>query len=235
MFDQDRLRSYGQRMLPLLLGLWLAALIPAAKRLLQFEWTAGATGLAPSSLPAKNAGAATGNHANDGREGLLVVAIHPLCSCTRATLKELEDSAASWKQPYRATFLIYQAKPGNHAADNAAALDGKPAAYILDAQHALHAEIVMDEGGERAARLGVLTSGEVLYYSAADQHGARRLLFSGGVTAGRGMEGENGGIDALEHAIKDTNSTTGHDHAASHPPVYGCGLAALSNSNSGGR
>jgi hypothetical protein len=226
MFDQDRLRSYGQRMLPLLLVVWLAALIPAAQKLLRFEWTQGSMAQAPAKL--SGAGIAYAETPDDRHAGLLVVAIHPLCSCTRATLKELEDSAAAWKQPYRATLLVYKAKAISGD------FDWHQAAYIRDAKQALHADVVMDEAGEQAARLGALTSGEVLYYSAADEHGARRLLFSGGVTAGRGMEGENNGIDALERAVQLTTSSNLQNLTASHPPVYGCGLASLSNSNSGG-
>jgi hypothetical protein len=221
MFDQIQLRTQIQRFLPLLLVLWLVALVPAAAKLLHFEWTTGATGLAPSRLtPSLSKGVSQ----SDGREALLVVAIHPLCSCTRATLKELEDSAPTWKRPYRTTFLIYKAKPAI-----ASDFDWHRAAYIREAQQALHAEVVEDINGEQAAKLGALTSGEVLLYSSADQQGSRRLLFSGGVTAGRGMEGENGGIASLEHSINAPNTPT-----EAHAPVYGCGLAALSQPASGG-
>lgn len=233
MFDQHRLRAdnirvHAQRFLPLILALWLIALIPAGKKLMAFEWTTGATGATPSHL---SGSAIRGSLSPDGsREALLVVAIHPLCSCTRATLKELEESAPTWKQPYRTTFLIYKAKPQATASD----FDWHRAAYIREAQQALHAEVVDDLNGEQAAKLGALTSGEVLLYSAADQHGSRRLLFSGGVTAGRGMEGENGSIASLERSINAQPINASITQAEAHTPVYGCGLAALSQPALGG-
>ena len=229
MFDQTRLRTQAQRFLPLLIVLWLVALVPAAGKLLHFEWTSGATGATPSRLSSASAG---GLSQNASDIALLVVAIHPLCSCTRATLKELEDSAATWKQPYRATFLIYKARPALSASLD---FDWHHAAYIREAQQALHAEVVEDMNGEQAAKLGALTSGEVILYSAADQHGARRLLFSGGVTAGRGMEGENGGIASLAQSINTHSINATNTPVEAHAPVYGCGLAALSQPAPGGQ
>ncbi|MBB5058216.1 hypothetical protein HDF16_002930 [Granulicella aggregans] len=227
MFDQDRLRAdsiraHTQRFLPLILALWLLALVPAGRKLMAFEWTTGATGLTPTHLtgPISN-----GLSQNEGHSALLVVAIHPLCSCTRATLKELEDAAPNWKQPYRTTFLIYKSKPQPDTITPASDFDWHHAAYIRDAQKALNAEVVDDLNGEQAAKLGALTSGEVLLYSAPDQHGSRHLVFSGGVTAGRGMEGENTGIATLSQALNAAFTQPG-----AHAPVYGCGLAALSNS-----
>jgi hypothetical protein len=230
-------RGHVQRLLPVLVVLWVAALLPAAGMLLRYEWTAGAMAAAPAKLTddvADGAGWTKDGGIQDSRDGLLIVAIHPLCSCTRATLEELETSAAGWKEPYRAEFLIYSPK-GESQKDgtlrgvgSAAEFDWRRSAYVSAAQRALHARVVMDAGGAAAARLGALTSGEVLYYSAANGRGERRLLFSGGVTGGRGMVGENGGIEALERAVRETELSSGADRAGAHTPVYGCGLAALS-------
>jgi hypothetical protein len=226
MFDPNRLRNQTQRFLPLLLAAWLVAMVPATRKLMAFEWTTGATGVTPSRLTTS---ASTRIAQNDGHSALLVVAIHPLCSCTRATLKELEDAAPSWRQPYRTTFLIYKSKPQPSSAISTPDFDWHHAAYIREAQQALNAEVVEDINGEEAAKLGALTSGEVFFYSAPDQQNSRRLLFSGGVTAGRGMEGENGGIVALDQAINAQSLDAASTQPEAHAPVYGCGLAALSN------
>jgi hypothetical protein len=226
MFDPNRLRSQTQRFLPLILATWLVALVPATRKLMAFEWTTGATGFTPSRLTTS---ATTRIAQNDTREAILVVAIHPLCSCTRATLKELEDFAPKWKHPYRTTLLIYKSKPQPNSAAPVSDFDWHRASYIREAQQTLNAEVVDDINGEQAAKLGALTSGEVFLYSAADQRGSRRLLFSGGVTAGRGMEGENGGIAALEQAINAQSLNAASTQPGTHSPVYGCGLAALSN------
>lgn len=234
MFDQIRLHGSSWRVWPLLLVLWLGAFAASARSLLHYEWTAGSMNAAPSQLPASTR---TSNHLLSGHplsgepsasEGLLIVAVHPLCSCTRATLDELENSAATWHQPFHAVVLVYQAKSSGSASPVF-----KPAAYLSEAKQALNADLVLDAGGEQAARLGALTSGEILYYSAPNSHGQRRLLFSGGVTAGRGMVGENGGIQALEQAVRKTSaiaSSSNQDSQEAHAPVYGCGLAALSPS-----
>lgn len=250
MVEQSWLHTHTRRLAPLFVVVWFAALVPAARSLLRYERTAGAMQAAPSQWPGfrssglrssgfkssgfKSSGATRGSgtaadtmsdptRANN--EGLLIVAVHPLCSCTRATLEELEKSAAGWRQPYHAVLLLYRST--GHPADSPFAQAG----YVRDAKQALHADLVSDEGGEQAAHLGALTSGEVLYYSAADKQGQRQLLFSGGVTGGRGMVGENGGIEALEQAVRAT-SLAGQDSQQTHAPVYGCGLAALSNQDS---
>jgi len=250
MLDRERIRGRVRHLFPVLAVLWVGALIPAAGMLLKYEWKAGA--MAPA--PARLAGAELGQAAGADRTGLLIVAIHPLCSCTRATLEELESAAAEWKEPYRAQLLIYSPKNGSpknetpndgtskaetlndggprtetpKGGGDTAAFDWRRSESIVAAQRALHADVVMDEGGAAAGRLGALTSGEVLYYSAANEGGERRLLFSGGVTGGRGMVGENGGIDALTRAVERGQS--GQEAAAvnpAHAAVYGCGLSTL--------
>jgi hypothetical protein len=236
MVDQERLRTYGQRFLPWLLVLWLAALVPAARALIRFEWTAGSSGIAPSQLPPRgNSLHLAFNTSSEDHTALLIVAIHPLCSCTRATLQELVNSAALWKQPYHATFLVYKAKPIDGQTGTPSALldfDWRHSAYIREAQQALNAQVIEDTAGEQAARLGALTSGEVLFYSAADPQGNRRLLFSGGVTAGRGMAEANDGIDALDQAVNSPAAT--RVQLEKHSPVYGCGFATLSSPSRGG-
>jgi hypothetical protein len=67
---------------------------------------------------------------------------------------------------------------------------------------------------EEARRFGVATSGHVLLY---DRRGA--LIFSGGITAGRGERGDNLGRAAVLGLIMGKN---GGDPGF---PVFGCPLA----------
>ena len=72
---------------------------------------------------------------------------------------------------------------------------------------------VRDPGGREARRFGATPSGLVLFF---DAQGA--LRFRGGVTAGRGHEGDSAGADALEAALRGGPSAGAR--------VFGCGLGA---------
>jgi hypothetical protein len=73
--------------------------------------------------------------------------------------------------------------------------------------------VTTDEGGREAARFGAGASGLTLLYGASG-----RLLFSGGVTAARGHEGDNAGRDALAGLL------AGDANVEVETPVYGCRL-----------
>ena len=185
--------------------LWLIALIPGVRYLLAFEGTAGKQGLAPSDW--QN----TALSAGDPRLPTLLVMLHPKCSCSNATLSELQDAAQSFDHPYNAILLIDPPQ--------GTSFDWRNISAYRDAQKALHASVVLDDNGKVAASFGVFTSGDVLFYSAEDSHRHRSLLFSGGVTGGRGMVGSNRGIASLTAAFQNSGQNF---HATT--PVYGCGL-----------
>lgn len=69
-----------------------------------------------------------------------------------------------------------------------------------------------DLGGVESALFGCETSGHVLLF---DKDGIRR--FSGGITAARGHEGRNSGLDGLASTCV---GLAGIDHS----PVFGCPL-----------
>ena len=74
-------------------------------------------------------------------------------------------------------------------------------------------QIHQDAEGTEARRFGAETSGHTVLY---DPNGW--LLFRGGITAGRGHEGDNIGGDSIVALV------TGAAAAAQHTPVYGCRL-----------
>lgn len=76
------------------------------------------------------------------------------------------------------------------------------------------ANVRVGDGRREAERLGVKTSGQVLVY---DSTGA--LLFSGGVTRGRGERGESKGATSLRALLTQAAVTD-----AISSPVYGCEL-----------
>jgi len=73
--------------------------------------------------------------------------------------------------------------------------------------------VMNDPGGEEAEIFGSLASGQTMLYDASG-----KLLFSGGITAGRGHSGDNPGrgtiVDLVLHGKSAVNST----------PVFGCYL-----------
>ncbi|RYF47558.1 MAG: hypothetical protein EOO38_11920 [Cytophagaceae bacterium] len=70
-----------------------------------------------------------------------------------------------------------------------------------------------DEGGVEAHRFHASTSGQALLFDSS-----RRLVFSGGITAGRGHAGDNAGRDTIVSLL-----TTGK--AKRHKTfVFGCSL-----------
>jgi hypothetical protein len=135
----------------------------------------------------------------------LVIAAHPQCPCTRATIGELELLMARSNGLVDAYVLFYRpdgVPPGWERTDlwtRAAAIPG--------------VHVVSDAHGAESARFGALASGQAMLYSTG---GA--LLFRGGITASRGHSGDNAGrnaIVALLHQESPVQTVT---------PVFGCSL-----------
>lgn len=134
---------------------------------------------------------------------VLVMFVHPRCSCTRASLIELEHILAG-ANDRPATYVLFYA-PRRAAAgwektdlwDKAAALPG--------------AKLLADEGGRLAKLFGARTSGVVLAYNPAGH-----LAFSGGITLMRGHSGDNPGRQAISSLLR------GDPAVPDHTPVFGC-------------
>lgn len=169
------------------------------KWLLDYQERAGSPAMAPriwpdSSLVPRAAQGAT-----------LLAFAHPRCACTRATLTELARLMAHTRGRLAAHLLFVVPR-------------GLPAAWAqADLWRTAHSipglDVVTDTGGVEARRFGVKASGQMLLYD-PDGH----LLFAGGITPGRGHEGDNAGADAIEQlaAQQPAERTT--------TPVFGCEL-----------
>ena len=75
-----------------------------------------------------------------------------------------------------------------------------------------------DWNGAEARRFHAGTSGQTVLYDAG------RLLFAGGITAGRGHSGDNPGRDAVMALLAAPTGT------GARTPVYGCGLSDKNSS-----
>jgi hypothetical protein len=138
-------------------------------------------------------------HQKSGRP-LLVMAIHPECPCTEASLSELGDLLIRSHGAFDTLLLKYHA-PGWSAGESTTRVG------------AANVPVMLDLDGKIAASLGAETSGYTLFYDAA---GAVR--FQGGITIARGHVGRAEGQDVILKLI------SGENLPLAHTRVYGCAL-----------
>jgi hypothetical protein len=176
-----------------LLTLWGLVLGVGFLGLTAYASWPGDSGRAPSDWP-RDCGIPL-----DSRRDTLVMFLHPLCPCSRASVDELLELAARSSDRV-AVHLVslhtdYLARSGLTRVDRAGVTSWD------------------DAGGKLAQRFGVLTSGHVLLYEPGG-----RLVYSGGITPLRGHRGDNPGRRAVLDALcgGSENSATG--------PVFGCPL-----------
>ena len=87
-------------------------------------------------------------------------------------------------------------------------------------------EVRPDAGGAEARRFAVATSGHVLLFRPGGD-----LLFSGGITDGRGMRGDNLGRSTL--AAQIAGEERGEREPVRVTPVFGCALLPAPGRGSG--
>ncbi|SRR5579883_595524 len=186
-------------------SIWLLLVAAGFKVLLDYGLTPGAQGQAPAHWPA----ASSLVRNPDGPT--LIVALHPQCSCSRATLAELaaivkQRPGVNQRSETMRAYALFVRPPGVAGGWERAEL-WRRAAQIPGIT------LVADDRGREAIRFGAATSGQTLLY---DRAGV--LRFSGGITAARGFYGDNAGARAMI-ALLD-NRAEGSGHTA----VYGCPL-----------
>ena len=205
-----------RRALTIALGLFSsAATVAGFAALMAFDESPGTAAGAPVQWPAN-----TRLASRPGRP-LLLVFIHPLCSCTGATVAEL---ATLWNLPegVRMPETVFVAVEPSDASDGGhgdypvssrASWFGKVSALP-------GTKVVRDAGGVEARRFHAGTSGYVLLYGS---NGA--LLFQGGVTGSRGHEGDNLGLSQLRTALSAGDLAPVNARVRTSP-VFGCSLAS---------
>lgn len=188
----------GRNSIRALAGLWVLTIVAGMIVLTRHVAIAGTDVDALTRWPSGSAIAR-----EPGRSTLLCF-VHPRCACTRATIRELERVVS--RAPGAAVRVVFRDDPDG---DVTSAPTWSMAARMAGARR------VLDRGGLEASRFGAATSGLVLLF---DAEGA--LRFRGGVTSGRGHEGDNAGAAALESALR------GRPGNRAWARVFGCGLAA---------
>ncbi|MDZ4779362.1 MAG: hypothetical protein SGJ19_03815 [Planctomycetia bacterium] len=176
---------------------WLTAVAIGMSMVISFSNTAGAIGKPlsewPFDCPIQRA----------VERNTLLMFIHPRCPCSRASLRELAEILAQAGDGLEANVLFFQ--PVDEP-DNWSHTD-----LWETATHIPGVKVKSDLGAATASQFGAETSGHVLLYDAKG-----RLLFSGGITAGRGHEGDNSGHSAVVSLVQ------GKAHLLNSCPIFGC-------------
>jgi hypothetical protein len=136
----------------------------------------------------------------------LVMFVHPRCSCSQASLAEL--NRLTTRLAGKVMPVVVVTRPPGMKGEVA---DGELAAKAREIRAV---SVLTDADGVEARRFGSATSGHTLLFDAAG-----RRLFSGGITASRGHEGDNAGAQAIRKLVED-----GRDADRASAPVFGCSL-----------
>jgi len=179
--------------------LWLAAIGVGFGMLWTYQNSSGAAGVPPSQWPAVS------RVEMGARRATLVMAAHPHCPCTRASIGELALLMARCQGRVSAYVLFL--KPRGFAEGWEKTDLWESAARIPGVTP------VSDEDGIEARRFNATTSGATMLYGVDG-----RLLFSGGITPLRGHPGDNDGRSAVLALV------TGDMAAPAAAPVFGCPL-----------
>lgn len=163
----------------------------------------------------QESGPATWPHAEPrpgaGQAPLLLVFIHPGCSCTHATLQELDRLLAENHGPIDVVLEVYRSK----------AMVNSGYSSVLDVTPWFDRRAILaaDVDGRMARLFRARTSGEVLLYSEGGV-----LLFQGGMTAERAQLGRSVGAVRLHQAL--LSGLPARDQS----PVFGCPIFHLPRS-----
>jgi hypothetical protein len=184
---------------------WCALFAAAWQRLYSYAYRPEATGLSVTSWPQD----ATCAPSSGFR---LVVFIHPLCPCTQATLQELDESLARMPE---GVVVVVPVTAGLSESDVAASR------LLAAVRNMPRVRLHVDPAGEERRRFGARVSGEVFAF---DDRGRR--MFHGGLTPGRGHQGDAPGQRQLEELAR------GARHEACESPMFGCLLPGSEHAHS---
>jgi hypothetical protein len=185
---------------------WLAAVAFGFSQLDRFERTPGVEAPTPAIWPETPALVKDEDRLN------VVVALHPKCPCSMATLESLEGMVERHPTAARFHFLFFRPSSGAEA--------WHETELWREARQFPGAACILDVNGMEASRFGAVNSGTVAAYS-----GDGRLVFKGGVTPSRGAVGPNRGADVLTQLMKHDGDVLLEQHERPDScPVFGCPL-----------
>ena len=186
-------------MFRLLLTLWVVAVAGGSLFLTHYSNKPGKAAAAPELWPQES----TTRLAED--KATLLVLLHPQCTCSRATLAELERIMVKVGPRVDARLIFFES-----ANMDSGWIEGDLWAIAEDIPHV---SLIRDRDGNLIRQFGSFTSGQVLLYEPSGN-----LLFKGGITAARGHEGDNAGKKALLDILES------RQHALNESFVFGCSI-----------
>ncbi len=184
--------------LPIALLAWAGSVGIGLRTVFRYEATPGAAANAPAMWPS------TSSVIRPRGKFALVLFVHPDCPCTRASIAELSVLMTQLQGKLRA-FVDFR-KPG------ASLSDMQQSGLWASAGAIPGVKVAFDHDGGEVHRFDASVSGQALLYNRDGQ-----LVFSGGITAARGHEGDNEGVEAV---IRHVNG----EQAPFHAPTFGCSL-----------
>jgi len=213
---QPRILGIGwHRVLYAMLAVWLVMVLIGFAQIVDYSNRFDGP-LHPISHPNSNAFWSDDSEIQfDSSRPNLLVFLHPKCPCSRATTRELERLLATKHDQVRVQSVLY--------APNSVDESWTTTDLVRFCESNLRAFRFVDVEGQETRRFGVQTSGHSMLFDPAG-----RLRFSGGVTAGRGHEGDNPGAAALLKALRESlvhnNSSSENDSKfdVQRFPVFGC-------------
>jgi hypothetical protein len=145
--------------------------------------------------------------ARDADSHLLVMAVHPKCPCSRASVGELGRLLARSRDRLECVVLVYRPHEQRGSWSDTD--------LVETTRLQPHTQIADDTDGQLARQLGMTTSGSVVLYSPQGEP-----EFWGGITMARGHAGDNIGSDAILAIV------SGAEPARRTAPVFGCRIHA---------
>jgi len=179
---------------------WVVTVAAAVRSIRAFESTPGHAAAAPDRWPLSSA------IAREPGTWTLVMLVHPHCSCSRASVAELEAIVEKAPRNVRTYVLAY--RPHEFGEDWSRSDVWTAATRIPGVR------VLTDVDAREAKRFGAFTSGQTFLF---DPDGNRR--YSGGITLLRGHAGLNSGRAEVIRLVNGGKGPGAH-------PVFGCAIVS---------
>ncbi len=193
-------KSYHNRKTVMIIIVWTVAVLYGLSLMAWYSNKAGKIGSAPQQLPDGTPVTIDNHHYQ------LLMFIHPRCPCTQSSVRELERLMSRGTEKISCTIFCFQPSDKNKGWSNT---DITQSVKLIP-----NSNLIPDIDGEWIKIFKANTSGHVLLY-----HPNGQLLFSGGITAARGHEGDNSGKTFISDVV---NAESYQNRKNYQCPVFGC-------------
>ncbi|MEK6261880.1 MAG: RedB protein [Planctomycetota bacterium] len=174
----------GHRVLAMQTTVWAAASLAGLAWLTDYSSVPGVAATSPVAWPQR------ADLQRDDRQPTLLMFLHPHCPCSQASLSELARVAVQVRERMRMQVLFVQ--------PDGCAPDWYRTSLWTSARDIPGVLVDVDLRGHLAGQFGAKTSGQTLVYDRAGT-----LVFRGGLTPGRGHEGDSPGRTAVLSLLEE--------------------------------